>query len=191
MRADARKNYDHILSVARDVITEHGPDASMRDIARRADVGLATLLRHFPTRETLYEALLCTNLDALTQAAAELEKSGSPGEALMSWVRDWVAFVQSYKGVVTLMAAAHTNPDSPLYAACAAVHSASGRLLVRAQDEGTAPTDMNGDDLFALMTALGWAVDQPSFAPRADHLFRIFAGAILTDPRGDHIKTSR
>ena len=43
MRADARKNYDHLLAVARDVVTEHGADASMRDIARRANVGLATL----------------------------------------------------------------------------------------------------------------------------------------------------
>ena len=59
MRADARKNYNHLLAVAREVITESGVNASMRDIARRAGVGSATLLRHFPTREALYEALLC------------------------------------------------------------------------------------------------------------------------------------
>src|SRR6201999_4624731 len=76
-RADAKKNYSHILTVAHEVVTEHGADASMRDIARRADVGLATLLRHFPTREALFEALLCTNLDALTQKADELETSDS------------------------------------------------------------------------------------------------------------------
>jgi hypothetical protein len=39
---------------------------------------------------------------------------------------------------------------------------------------------MSGDDLFALMTALGLAVDQPSFAPRAGSLFHIVASAILT-----------
>jgi AcrR family transcriptional regulator len=182
MRADARKNYDHILVVARDVATEHGIDASMRDIARRADVGLATLLRHFPTREALFEALLCTNLDAVTQKADELETSNSPGEALVAWFREWLAFAQSYRGVVALMAAAHTNPESALYASCAAVHSASARLLLRAQAEGSARSDMNGDDLFALMTALGWTVDQPSFAPRADHLLHIIANAILTNP---------
>lgn len=184
MRADARKNYGHILAVARDVVTEHGIDASMRDIARRADVGLATLLRHFPTREALFEALLCTHLDALTQKADELERSSSAAEALLSWFREWLAFAQSYRGVVTLMAAAHTNPDSALYASCAAVHAASARLLLRAQAEGIARADMNGDDMFALMSALGWAVDQPSFAPRADPLFRIIAGAILTNPSG-------
>jgi hypothetical protein len=47
---------------------------------------------------------------------------------------------------------------------------------------------MNGDDLFALMTALGWAVDQPSFAPRADHLFGIITSAILTDPASDEVR---
>jgi hypothetical protein len=78
-----------------------------------------------------------------------------------------------------MMAAAHTNPDSALYASCAAVHSASARLLLRAQAEGTARADMNGDDLFGLMSAIGWLVDLPSFAPRADHLVRIIASAIL------------
>ena len=182
MRADAKKNYSHLLAVARDVITEHGVDASMRDIARRAGVGLATLLRHFPTREALYESLLCTNLDALTQKADELETANSPDEALVSWFREWVGFAQSYRGVVGMMAAAHTNPNSALYASCAEVHSASDRLLLRAQSAGTARADMNGDDLFALMAALGWAVDQPSFAPRADHLSNIIASAILKDP---------
>ena len=73
MRADAEKNYNKVLAVARDIFTEHSADASMRDIARRAGVGLATLLRHFPSRDALFEALLCTNLDALTQRAHELE----------------------------------------------------------------------------------------------------------------------
>ena len=185
MRADARKNYSQLLTVAREVVAEHGVNASMRDIARRSGVGLATLLRHFPTREALYEALLCTNLDALTQRANELETADSPDEALVSWLREWVEFAKDYKGVVTLMASAHTDSGSALYASCAAIHSASARLLLRAQATGTARSDMSGDDLFALMTALGWAVDQPSFAPRANHLFRIIASAILTDVRND------
>jgi AcrR family transcriptional regulator len=181
MRADARKNYDQILTVARKVVAEHGAEASMRDIARRAGVGLATLLRHFPAREALFEALLCTHLDALTQKAGELETSTSADEALITWFRELVAFTQGYRGVVAMMATSHTNPDSALYASCAAVHSAGARLLLRAQDEGTARADMNGDDLFALITALGWAVDQPSFAPRADHLVHLITSAILTN----------
>ncbi|XUW91987.1 TetR/AcrR family transcriptional regulator [Burkholderia sp. M6-3] len=188
MRADAQKNYSHLLAVAHDVVAKDGVDASMRDIARRAGVGLATLLRHFPTREALFEALLCTNLDELTQKAGELETSNSPDEALVSWFREWIAFAQSYRGVVALMAAAHTNPDSALYASCAAVHSASARLLLRAQAAGTARADMNGDDMFGLMAALGWLVDLPSFAPRADHLVHLITSAILTKRPGNDVK---
>ncbi|HET6762723.1 MAG TPA: helix-turn-helix domain-containing protein [Longimicrobiaceae bacterium] len=188
MRADARRNRTHLLAVARDAIAEHGSDASMRDIARRAGVGLATLLRHFPTREALFEALLRSNLDALTEKAGELESSNPPDEALVLWFREGVAFVQSYSGVVALMASAHADPSSPLYATCTAVHSAGARLLLRAQTEGTARADMNGDDLFALMSALGWLVGQPSFAPRADHLGHLIVSTILTKRPGTDVE---
>src|SRR6202030_136919 len=106
MRADARENYSHLLAVAHDVVIEHGADSSMREIARRANVGLATLLRHFPTREALFEALLRSNADALTQQAAELETSSPPDEALVSWFREGVAFTHSFSGVCDLMASA-------------------------------------------------------------------------------------
>jgi AcrR family transcriptional regulator len=188
MRADARKNYSHLLAVAREVVTEHGADASMRDIARRANVGLATLFRHFPTREALFDALLRTNADALTQLAAELETSRPPGEALVSWFREAVAFTHTYSGVCALMASAHADPDSALHASSTALWAAGARLLLRAQAEGTARADMNGTDLFALMSALAWLAGQPVFAPRADHLFHLITSAILTNRAGSDIK---
>lgn len=180
MRADAKKNYSHLLVVARDVVAEHGADASMRDIARRAEVGLATLLRHFPTREALFEALLRKNADALTQQATELETSSPPNEALVSWLREAVAFTHTYSGVCTLMASAHADPDSALHASSTALHSVGARLLHRAQTEGTARADMDGEDLFALVSALAWIVGQPAFASRGDHLLHLITSAILT-----------
>ena len=184
MRADARKNYEHLLTVACDVVAEQGADASMREIARRANVGLGTLQRHFPTREALFEALLHLNVDALTQQAAELETSSPPGEALVSWFRAAVAFTHTYSGVCALLASAHEDPDSALYASSTALRSVGTRLLLRAQTEGTARADMNGVDLFALMSALAWLVDQPSFAPRGDYLFEVITSAILTNRPG-------
>nr|WP_275540449.1 helix-turn-helix domain-containing protein [Rhizobium tubonense] len=56
---------------------ERGTEA-MRDIARRAGVGLTTLPHHFPRREDLFEALLRTKLDVLTQRAGKLETSTPP-----------------------------------------------------------------------------------------------------------------
>lgn len=189
MRADAIKNRGHILAVARDVIGEHGADASLRDIARRADVGLATLFRHFPTREALFDALLRASLDELTQKASDLETTSSPDEALFAWFREGVAFVHSYSGLVILMAAAIADPDSALHASCITMRSAGTRLLLRAQANGRAHADIDGADLFALIAALGWLGDQPSFAPHADHLFEIIARAVLSDrPSSRHRK---
>ncbi|MEW2162605.1 TetR/AcrR family transcriptional regulator [Streptomyces sp. NPDC007084] len=180
MRADARKNRDHLLTVAGVVVAEQGAEASLRDIARRADMGLATLLRHFPTREALLVALLRTSFDELTAKADELETSSSPEDALASWLRDCVTWTTTYRGVTELMAAAINDPESALHASCVTLRAAGARLLTRAQAAGAARDDMDGTDLFALVAALAWLGDQPSLAPRADRLFGVVASAILT-----------
>jgi AcrR family transcriptional regulator len=185
MRADARKNRDHVLAVAGTAITEQGVDVSLRDIARRADVGLATLLRHFPTREALLEALLRTSFDEMTARAGGLETSSSPEDALVSWLRDCVEWTTAYRGVTVLMAAAIEDTESALHASCVTLRAAGARLLTRAQAAGAARTDMDGTDLFALVAALAWLSDQPSLAPRADHLFDVVASAILTNAGND------
>lgn len=179
MRADAKKNYDHLLAVARDVAIEHGAEASLRDIARKADVGLATLYRHFPTREALFVALLRESFDALKAQADALASADAPDKALVSWLRDLVGCANDYRGIIALMVAAIEDPTSALHASCATMKASGTQLLIRAQAEGVARTDIDGADLFALVGALAWLGDQPTLAKRADHLFDVISGAIL------------
>ncbi|MFD9095898.1 TetR/AcrR family transcriptional regulator [Streptomyces collinus] len=186
MRADARKNRDHLLAVAGAAITEQGVDVSLRDIARRADVGLATLLRHFPTREALLEALLHSSFEELTEKARAFETSTSPGDALVSWLRDCVGWTTEYRGVTVLMAAAIDDTESALHASCVTLRAAGARLLTRAQAAGVARSDVDGADLFALIAMLAWLGDQPSLAPRADHLFEVVAYAMLVRGADGH-----
>ncbi|MGW7680606.1 TetR/AcrR family transcriptional regulator [Kribbella sp. NPDC054772] len=180
MRADARKNYDRLLAVGHDVVTEQGAEASLRDVARRAGVGLGTLYRHFPTREALLEALLRTTVDELTAQAADRETSSTPEDALISWLRDSVALTHKYRGVAPLLSAAIEDTESALNASCVALHDAGTRALERAHEAGKARDDIDGTDLFALVAALAWLHDQPSFAHRADHLLGVISGAVLT-----------
>ncbi|WP_034911432.1 TetR/AcrR family transcriptional regulator [Erwinia sp. 9145] len=182
MRADAKKNYNHLLTIAGEVVSVQGVEASLRDIARKADVGMGTLYRHFPSREALLEALLRSSLDELTQRAKTLEASDAADEALLNWSRAAVAFTQKYSGIVDLMAVAMADENSALHASCAQVKSSGARLLGRAQAAGSARKDIDGADLMALIAALGWLNDQPSFAPRADRLFNIIADAIRSAP---------
>lgn len=180
MRADAKKNYDQVLAVAAQVVAEQGADASLRDIARRAEVGLGTLYRHFPTREALLEVLLRTTMDELTRKATDIEATCAPDEALLTWSRLAVAFTHTFRGVVDLMATAMEDENSALHASCTKVRADGARLLLRAQDAGLARKDIDGADLLSLIAALGWLNDQPSFAPRAAHLFDVIADALLT-----------
>jgi AcrR family transcriptional regulator len=57
LRADARRNREKVLAAARAVFAEQGVDAQMDDVAKRADVGVGTVYRHFPTKEALLNAL--------------------------------------------------------------------------------------------------------------------------------------
>lgn len=185
MRSDAKENYQHLLVTARAVIAAEGADASLRDIARKAGVGLATLFRHFPTREALLDSLLRTSLEELTQKADALGTASFPDDALVAWLHEAVAFVRVYNGAVTMMAAALSDPASALHASCENLRSAGTRLLERAQTEGGAEKNMTGNDLFALIGALGWLGDQTSFAPRSDYLFDVITRAILANrPEG-------
>ena len=188
MRADARKNYDDLLTVARTVVIEQGAGASLRDVARRAGVGLGTLYRHFPTREALLEALLRESFDELTVKAGEFEASTSADNALVSWLRDVVALAKGYRDVVASMVAAIDDAQSALHASCVTMKAAGARLLARAQADGVARTDIDGADLFALVAALAWLGDQPALAPRAEHLFGVIAGALLTGRAGGDAK---
>jgi AcrR family transcriptional regulator len=182
MRADAQKNYEHVLEVARAVIAEQGVNASLREIARMAGVGIGTLYRHFPTREALLEELLREGFDAVTAKAARFEVEKDTDAALVAWLREMVALTYSHRGVITAMAAAIEDDTSALHDSCVLLKSSGARLLARAQESGTARKDIEGIDLLALVSALAWLNDQAPFQSRATHLFDIVAQAILETP---------
>jgi AcrR family transcriptional regulator len=176
-RADARRNYERILEVAASVVAEQGTQASLREIARRAEVGLGTLYRHFPTRDDLLEALLRQRFDGLTEAARELADR-PPGEALEEWLRRFLVGSTTYSGLAQSLMT--TDEGSPLYASCEAMREAAGRLLTRAQKAGHVRSDVDHFDLFGLVSALGWLADQApeAMAGRTDHLFGLIMDAV-------------
>ena len=88
MRADAKRNYDRIVEVAREVFREQGYDASLDEVAKRAGVGPGTLYRHFPNRDALLDAIMQTWVDRVDEAAEKaLAHEGSPRDLLLALVR--------------------------------------------------------------------------------------------------------
>src|ERR1044071_2476608 len=82
-RADARRNYEKVLTAAREAFAEGGESTALEEIARRAGVGIGTLYRHFPNRQALVEALYVSEVEEVCRSAERLD-SGDPWEALNS-----------------------------------------------------------------------------------------------------------
>src|SRR6476619_2783910 len=82
-RADARRNYERILTAAREAFAEGGESTSLEEIARRAGVGIGTLYRHFPSRQALLEALYVNEVDVVCRSASQLEQD--PWTSLSVW----------------------------------------------------------------------------------------------------------
>ncbi len=87
MRADAARNREAIVEAARDVFAERGADVPLEEIARRADVGIATLYRRFPTREDLIASAFEPKLRAYVEAAEAAEAEPDPWTGFCGYVR--------------------------------------------------------------------------------------------------------
>ena len=182
-RADAQRNRARILDVARTVLREQGTQASLRDIARRADVGMGTLYRHFPTRDELLEALLRDHFDRLATQAEALDAAPDPGVALTEWLRHFATGSAAFRGLPGSLIATLTDESSSLHTSCMSMRDAAGRLLRRAQDCGQFRPDVDGTDLFALVSAVSWIADQsPKIAVRQEHLLSLVLDGLRHAP---------
>jgi len=93
-RADAIRNRERVLEAAKAVFSAGGPEASLEAVAKRAGVGIGTLYRHFPTRESLFEAVYRHEVDGLADLAERLLQESPPVDALRKWLRAIVQPVQ-------------------------------------------------------------------------------------------------
>ncbi|WP_350278562.1 TetR/AcrR family transcriptional regulator [Kribbella sp. HUAS MG21] len=94
LRADATRNRQQLLDVATQLFASAESEPSMRAIANEAGVGIATLYRHFPTRESLVDAVYQDQVSRLTTGARELLAELDPPAALRRWMDlfgDWIA----------------------------------------------------------------------------------------------------
>jgi AcrR family transcriptional regulator len=106
LRADAARNRDTLLAVATRVFAAPEGEPSMRAIAREAGVGIATLYRHFPTRESLVSAIYQDQVKRLTQGASELLGQLPPAEAMRRWMDlfgDWLVTKHGMLGTLLAM----------------------------------------------------------------------------------------
>lgn len=171
MRADARRNYDRLVTAARAAFAEQGAEASLDDIARRAGVGPGTLYRHFPTRLALLEAVYRDDVTALCTQAEELARAEPPEQALAAWMRTFVRYATGKRGLVAALKETLGEQTTPFFTECStALRAAAGMLLTAAQQAGAVRTEANVPDLLKLVHGISvvteHAIDDPGQADR-------------------------
>ena len=102
-RADATRNRERILEVAKEVFTRDGAAASLDDIARRSGIGNATLYRHFPTRDALIEAVYRSEVEKLAEAEQRFAATLPPLEALRAWMLVFIDHVAAKTLIIPAM----------------------------------------------------------------------------------------
>ncbi|MEU7847619.1 helix-turn-helix domain-containing protein [Micromonospora parva] len=151
-RADARRNYDALITAAREAFAENGAAASLEDVARRAGVGIGTLYRNFPTRRHLFEAVYVEEVRELCHSAEGLAEL-PPWDALVAWLHRFVAYVATKRAL-----AEQLLHDSEIFASCRTeIFSAGEPLMRRAQAAGAVRDDIGFDDVVRLISGLTMA----------------------------------
>jgi AcrR family transcriptional regulator len=183
LRADAARNRYALLKAAAEEFAQHGLDASVSDIARRAGIGKGTVFRHFSTKDDLLAAVVLDRIDELAVLARELRTAPDPGAALLEFM-EVAAGRQRQLDLSFLRDAASVN--ELLDETRADLFTAITELVERAQEAGAVRTDITGMDVILLMCAPNYVV---GFVPDASpELWRRYLGIIFDGlrPEGAH-----
>jgi len=161
MRADAQRNRDRIVEVAREVFREHGYDASLDEVAKRAGVGAGTLYRHFPTRENLLDAIMQSWVDRVDEAAAKaLAHEGPARDLLVAWFGAYVALISLHKGGPAKITSAMGDPASPIVHKCQVLAAANERVVARLREEGALREGVDTVQICRLVGGVAAVADQ-------------------------------
>ncbi|MBF8192699.1 TetR/AcrR family transcriptional regulator [Nonomuraea sp. K274] len=160
LRADARRNRVRILAAAELVLARDGLSASVREIARQADVGMATIYRQFPTKEALYEAIVVSRIQALVEEFRELAVADDAGAAFFHFFSRLVEESTHKKMLADALADAGIDVEAGMAELAQEMARVIEPLLTRAQRAGVIREDLAMAELMALLTAACLAAER-------------------------------
>jgi AcrR family transcriptional regulator len=177
-RADAQRNRERILAVAKQEFTRSGANASLEDIIKKAAVGPGTLYRHFPTREELLVAVYQSEMQKLAAAERDVADSMSPVEALRAWLLLFVDAVETKQVIAPVLNTLMGDPKKVFEASHAAIHEAIRALVKRAIKSGDIRKDLDPIDLLRALVGVANVATGPDWRQSARRLVDILiAGA--------------
>jgi len=172
-RADAERNRERILEVAKEAFTRYGASASLDDIAKEASVGAGTLYRHFPTRDALIEAVYRTEVEKLATAERKFSEAMAPVDALRAWMLLFVDYIAA-KHIIAPALNTCVGGASKLYEGSRAqIQGAIEALVKRAIKSGDIRKDLEPFDLLRALIGVSNVASSPDWQQSARRLVDI------------------
>ena len=178
LRIDAARNRESVLAAATHAFAASDIEPSMRAIAREAGVGIATVYRHFPTRESLVDAVYRDQVERLTSGAHRLLEKYPPAEAMRRWMDlfgDWLSTKQGMINTLRAMietgqiALAHTRAE--LLAAITAILDAGATA-------GDLRTDLAAEDIAASLIGSHTVAGRPGQSAQLERLLDLLMSGL-------------
>jgi AcrR family transcriptional regulator len=172
-RADARRNRERILEVAKKAFARSGANASLDDIAKEAEVGAGTLYRHFPTRDALIEAVYRTEVEKLAAAERKFTGTMAPIDALRAWMLLFIDYIAA-KHIIAPALNTFVGGPSKLYEGSRAqIQGAIEALVKRAIKSGDIRKDLEPFDLLRALIGVSNVSSTPDWQQSAKRLVDI------------------
>lgn len=146
LRRDAERNRQRILRAAREVFTARGLQASLDDVARRAGVGVGTVYRRFPDKESLVQALFEERIEAMAALAERALAEPDSWVGLMSFLDGACTHLAADRGLHQILMYARYGKDLTARAR-ARMQPLVTALVQRAQRDGKLRPDLHPTDM--------------------------------------------
>ena len=172
-RADAQRNRERILEIAKEAFTRSGVNISLDDVAKQAGVGAGTLYRHFPTRDALLEAVYRTEVEKLAAAEAEFARTMPPVEALRAWMLLFVDYIAAKQIIAPALNTIVGGPSRLFESSGDLIKSAIEGLVTRAIKSGGLRPDLEPLDLLRALVGVSNVASTPDWPQSAKRLVEI------------------
>lgn len=150
-RADSIRNRIRILEAAEEVFGTEGLAVPVDRIAERAEVGVGTLYRHFPTKEALFEAIVMRHFEGIVADAREARSAEDPAAALFGLLQRMVATAVRKRDLADALIGAGIDFKATAGDLKVELDGCITTLLARAQEDGTVRADVSAAELMALV----------------------------------------
>jgi len=172
-RTDALRNRERILVVAKGAFTRFGAEASLDDIAKQAGVGAGTLYRHFPTRDSLVEAVYRSEVEKLAAAGRKFAETMPPIDALRAWMLLFVDHIAEKQIIAPALNSVVGGPSKLYEGTRGLVQGAIDALVKRAIKNGDMRKDLDPFDLLRALIGVSHVASGPGWQQSARRLVDI------------------